>query len=812
MRIVFAILSIALTVFLIVALSSTMLAPVPLGKLLSPQEGIWQNTENVNQVQTDNLKFPGLKGSTEVYLDDRMVPHIFAENDEDAYFAQGYLHAKYRLWQMEFQTIATAGRLSEFFGEKALDFDRKQRRLGIVYAAEKALELWEKDPETKAMCDAYTAGINAYITNLPSAQLPLEYKLLGYAPEKWTNLKSVLFFKAMTYDLAGYDTDFENTNLLKILGEEDFHLLFPEVQDSISPIIPKGTPFSQTTDIPLQPTSADSIYFHRKDSVWFTEAFKPDPDNGSNNWAISGSKTRSGKPILCNDPHLGITLPSIWYEIQISTPSFNAYGVSFPGLPGVVIGFNDNIAFGFTNAGRDMKDYYEIKFRDDTKEAYWFNNKWLNADQRIEHINVKGKQAFMDTVAYTVFGPVMYDKSFQDELQQNKAYALRWIAHFPSNPMRMWYELNRAKNYTDYLNAIRHFNEPAQNMLFASKDGDIAIWQQGNFPLRWNGQGSFVMPGSDSSYMWTKFIPQEDNPHIRNPEQGYISSANQRPVDSTYPYFIPGSYDMYRGISINRRLSAMNNITPDDMKKLQTDNYNVFAEQLRPVLLKYVDRNRLTGDAKRYTDILAGWNLYSDADQTAPTIFQYWYDSLSAYIFKDEILKNDLPVKYPEDYILAQYLIRDTTSFKYIDNVNTPQVETLSDMITSAIVKASEPLSELEANDKLAWGQFKNTTLYHLLRTNMMPFARTNLNVGGGDNIINATKHAHGPSWRMIVSMTTPIEAYGVYPGGQSGNPGSYYYDDLVNNWASGKYYRLWIMKRNESNDKRIKAKMTFSL
>lgn len=812
MRIVLAILSVATTIFLIVALNTTMLAPVPMGKLLSPQEGIWQNTENVKQVQTDNLKFPGLKGSTEVYLDERMVPHIFAENDEDAYFAQGYIQAKYRLWQMEFQTIATAGRLSEFFGEKALEFDRKQRRLGIVYAAEKALELWEKDPETKAMCDAYTAGINAYITNLPSAQLPLEYKLLGYAPEQWSNLKSVLFFKAMTYDLAGYDTDFENTNLLKILGEEDFHLLFPEVQDSISPIIPKGTPFSQTADIPLQPTGADSLYFHRTDSVWFREAFKPDPDNGSNNWAVAGSKTKSGKPILCNDPHLGINLPSIWYEIQISTPSFNAYGVSFPGLPGVVIGFNDNIAFGFTNAGRDMKDYYEIKFKDDTKEAYWFNNKWLRAAQRIEHINIKGREAFLDTVAYTVFGPVMYDKSYQDRLQQNKAYALRWIAHFPSNPMRMWYELNRAKNYDDYLNAIRHFNEPAQNMLFASKDGDIAIWQQGNFPLRWNGQGDFVMPGTDSSYMWTKFIPQEDNPHIRNPEQGYISSANQRPVDSSYPYFIPGSYDMYRGISINRRLSAMNNITPDDMKKLQTDNYNVFAEQLRPVLLKYVDRNRLSGDAKRFTDIVASWNLYSNADQLAPTIFQYWYDSLSVLIFKDELLKNSLPVKYPEDYILAQYLIRDTTSFRFIDNVNTPQKETLSDMITSAIVKASEPLAELEAQDKLAWGKFKNTTLYHLLRTNMMPFARTGLNTGGGDNIINATKHAHGPSWRMIVSMTTPIEAYGVYPGGQSGNPGSYYYDDLVDSWAAGKYYRLWIMKRNESNDKRIKAKMTFSL
>jgi penicillin amidase len=812
MRIALFIISFSLTIILVIALNSEMLAPVPLGKLLSPQEGLWQNAENVHEKFNENLKFPGLKGQTEVYFDDRLVPHIFAENEEDAYFVQGYLHARNRLWQMEFQTRATAGRLSELFGERALEFDRRQRRLGIVYAAEKTLEVWEKDDDTRNMCNAYTAGINAYIDELPDSQLPVEYKILGYKPENWSNLKSVLFFKAMTYDLAGFDQDFENTNLLKILGEKEFARLFPQVQDSLSPIIPKGTPFTKSAETPLAPTSSDSLYFHRSDSLWFTEAFKPDPDNGSNNWAVAGSKTKSGKPILCNDPHLGITLPSIWYEIQITTPSYNAYGVSFPGLPGVVIGFNDHIAFGFTNAGRDMKDYYEIRFKDDTKSSYWFNNKWLNADQRIEKIHVKNKGEFLDTVAYTVFGPVMYDRSFQDKLKQNKAYALRWIAHFPSNPMRMWYELNRAKNYQDYRSAISHFNEPAQNMLFASKDGDIAIWQQGNFPLRWPGQGQFVMPGTDSSYMWQGFIPSEDNPHILNPEQGYISSANQRPVDSSYPYFIPGRYDLYRGISINRRLSSMSGITPDDMKKLQTDNYNVFAEQVRPILLKYLDRNRLSSDGRRYVNMFEKWNLVSDADQTAPTIFEHWFDTLSAKIFKDELMKNGLPVAMPEDYILAQYLIRDSSTFSYIDNVNTPYVETLSEIVTSSMVRATHELQKLESENKLEWGRFKNTTLYHLLRTNMMPFARPGLMVGGGQNIINATKHAHGPSWRMIVSMTTPIEAYGVYPGGQSGNPGSPYYDDLVNSWAGGKYYRLWIMNKKETNDKRITGKMTFSL
>lgn len=810
MRILFFSLSLLITIALIILLDTKKVLPAPLGKLLSPQEGLWQNAESANNDFSEDLRFPQLKGKVEVFMDERLVPHIFAEYDEDASFVQGFIHAKFRLWQMEFQTHAAAGRVSEIVGDIAINYDRTQRRMGMVYAAENALQEMERDPAIKATCDAYTAGINAYIETLTEATLPVEYKLLGYTPEKWNNLKIALFYKAMTKDLAGYDADFEYTNAFKLLGEEKFRILYPEVQDSLSPIIPKGTLFTASAATPTLPITADSLYFHHTDSVWFTEDFKPNPLNGSNNWAVSGSRTKSGKPILANDPHLGISLPSIWFEMQVNTPEYNSYGVSFPGIPGIIIGFNDHIAFGFTNSGRDVKDYYEIQFKDRSKSQYWFDKKWKDSRLKIEHISVKGKPEILDTVAYTVFGPVMYDESFKDKLKQNRAYALRWVGHDPSNAMRMWYDLNRAKDYDGYLNAIKHFNAPGQNMLFASKNGDIALWQQGAFPLRWKYQGDFVMPGSDSTYMWKGFIPQEDNPHVLNPEQGFISSANQRPVDSTYPYFIPGSYDLYRGIIINRRLGAMTDVTPDDMKALQNNNYNVFAEIARPLFLKYINRSKLDDDEKRYLQILQDWNLNNDIEEKGPTVFNFWVDSLRQYVFTDELKKNNLPFNLPQRYTLIEALLKDSL-FSFVDNVNTLEKETIDDAFTLSLKIASVELKKLEQAGKLDWGKYKNTTLYHILKTSMMPFAREGLPIGGGVNVINATTHDHGPSWRMIVQLSTPTEAYAVYPGGQSGNPGSRFYDNFVDTWAAGKYFRLWVMKKTEKSDKRIKWKINFS-
>src|SRR5690606_19970995 len=253
------------------------------------------------------------------------------------------------------------------------------------------------------------------------------------------------------------------------------------------------------------------------------------------------------------------------------TPNLNVYGASFPGSPNIIIGFNDSIAWGVTNSQRDVRDYYEVEFQDESQKKYIFNGEWKSTEILVEEIKIKNASAVLDTVSYTIFGPVLFDQHHSHDLKANEGIALRWTAHDPSNEARSFYDLNRAKNYTDYENAIKPFSCPGQNFVFASKAGDIAIWQQGKFPARWYGQGTYVMPGFDSSYMWQGFIPQNENPHSINPEQGFLQSANQRPVDSAYPYFIPGNYIVPRGVAIHRKLSAMQQVRVEDMMALQND-------------------------------------------------------------------------------------------------------------------------------------------------------------------------------------------------------------------------------------------------
>ena len=791
-----------ITAALVVILNSTLVLPAPLGKLLSPQNGLWQNAEPVNKDYSANLSFPQLKGKVNVYFDERLVPHVFAEQDNDAYFVQGYLHAKFRLWQMEFQTHAAAGRLSEIVGNKAIDFDRDKRRLGMVFAAENALKEVKKDPESLAECDNYTAGVNAYIESLNESTLPLEYKLLGYYPEKWTNLKTALFLKYMALDLAGYENDFELTNAKSIFSSADFDKIYPVIMDSLDPIVPKGTAFAKPGIELKIPSSADSLYFDKKDSTTIEEQ-KPNPNNGSNNWAVSGNKTKSGSPILCNDPHLGLNLPSLWYEMQICTPTYNAYGATFPGAPAIIIGFNDSCAFGFTNAMRDVRDYYETKFKDDSRKEYWFNNKWEKTTFRIEHIKVKGQPDYIDTVAYTNIGPVMYDKSFNGARStNNKYYAVRWKAHDPSNELKMFTLLDKVKNYDDYLEAIKYLHTPGQNCIFASKNGDIAIWDQGEFPAKWKRQGDFIMPGTDSSYLWQGMIPQEENPHQVNPERGFVSSANQLPADSAYPYYLGGSYPPYRGWEINKRLSAMNNITPQDMMKLQTDNYNVFGEMALPVLVNNMEVDKLTADERKYFELLKNWDHRNDVNSKGATLFVVTWDSLESQVWKDEFVKSGLKLPWPHE----STLLDDThkySSLKFFDNINTPQIETLQDDVTAAFKKAVIIIKIAEEMGTMEWAKYKDTKVLHLARLDAL--SRLHLPIGGGTNTINAANAQHGPSWRMIVSLTTQTEAYGIYPGGQSGNPGSKFYDNFVDNWAAGKYYALWVMKATDANDSRVK-------
>ncbi len=813
MRIAYFLFSTIITIALVFLLDNKWGSIPALGRFLSPQQGFWQNAEPADHDFNEQLVFRNLKGQVNVYLDDRLVPHIFAEQDEDAYFVQGFLHAKFRLWQMEFQTHAASGRVSEILGsnEAFLRYDREQRRLGMGYAAENAVKEMEANAETKLANDAYAAGVNEYINTLTESSLPIEYKLLGYKPEKWSNLKSALFLKMMSKDLAGFDKDLEFTNAKSVFDFEEMKKLFPEVSDSSFPIIPKGTVFAAPGIVPVKPASADSLYFKKDTTIKAIEINKPDRNNGSNNWAVDGSKTASGAPILSNDPHLGLTLPSIWYEMQISTPTMNVYGATFPGSPSVIIGFNDSIAFGFTNAQRDVKDYYQVRFKDDSKKEYWFNDTWEPTQLRIEEIKIRGAANFSDTVAYTVFGPVMYDQGFTSGDSVNKAaLAVRWTAHDPSNEGLMWLKLNRANNYNDYMDAIKIFACPGQNILFASKTGDIAITQQARFPARWEGQGLFIMPGEDSSFMWQGFIPRRENQHILNPVSGFIQSANQRPVDSTYPYFIPGNYISARGITIEKRLAAMQNITPMEMMVLQNDYYSVTASLALPLFFKYLNDSSLNEQQRNYLFELKKWNYNVDPDSRATTIYQAWMDSIENIIWEDEFTQVEYLRERPDEQTLLEALLRDS-AFSYIDDINTAATETLQQQVTAAFVNASAGLLKEQDGNNLIWWKHKNPSILHLLRNSVLPFGRIGIAAGGWGNTINAIKSTHGPSWRMVVHLTPTTEAYGIYPGGQSGNPGSKYYDNFINNWTVGEYYQLWMMKEEEKGDSRVKATLTFT-
>lgn len=813
MRIIPFAISAVVTAGLIVVLNRPI-EPLPMaaGNFLSPQHGFWQNAEPANQSFDADLTFPDLKGKADVYFDERLVPHVFAENEEDLYFIQGFLHAKFRLFQMDLQTKAAEGRASEIAGSKAIAYDKEQRRLGMRFAAENALREIEKDPTSKMMFDAYTKGINAYIGSLKESELPLEYKLLNFKPEKWTNIRSALLLKMMAKMLSsGTETDLLNTNAKAIFLPDELKMMYPQVPDSLMPIVPKGTAFDKPGIIPVMPATADSLYFGKKEIIKAKEISKPDPNNGSNNWVVAGSKTQSGAPILSNDPHLELSLPSIWYEMQLQTPTSNTYGVSLPGSPFIIIGFNDSIAWGVTNAQRDVKDYYEIKFKDNTRKEYWFNGQWKKTDSlRREEIKVKGAATVYDTVAYTIFGPVMFDESFSNSSSNKKNLAVRWTAHDPSNEGITFYKLNRAENYDDYEDAIKTFDCPGQNFVFASKAGDIAIWQQGKFPARWDRQGLYVMPGQDTSYQWQGFIPQAENPHSKNPERGYLESANQRPVDSTYPYFIPGSYITARGITIENKLAAMTGITPNDMMALHNNYFNTMAEDVRGTLLKFVKENELNAAEKKYLDLVKNWDLMATPDSKGQTVYQCWMDSLMAGIWKDDLSKTNPSSPWPTEQTTMELLKKDTAML-FIDDSRTTQTETLFDIVTIALKKASTDLVKKEAEGKLEWAKFKNPTVYHLLKDALPAFARTGLKVGGNGNIVNAVTHSHGPSWRMIVQLSTPTEAYGVYPGGQSGNPGSKFYDDYIDNWVEGKYYKLWFMREGDRTDKNIKWTMKFN-
>lgn len=773
----------------------------PLLKFLDPFNGFWQNAESAVVSKNKKVKLKNAHDKIEILFDDKMVPHIFAQNDHDVYYAQGYVTAMHRLWQMDFQTRFAAGRISEIVGAKAIEVDRYQRRMGMVYGAENSLSGMMADPKSKEMVLAYTAGINDYIHSLKSKNLPLEYKLLDFKPEDWTPLKCALLLKQMSAVLAMGSDEFYMTNILNKFGPEITKDLFPDYPFKEDPIIPIGTKWNfEALKLPAIPKEFAALFAGNIRTKQKEEGI------GSNNWAVNGAKTASGFPILANDPHLDLSLPSIWYQIQLHSPGLNSYGVSLPGAPGVTIGFNKDIAWGVTNVAADVLDFYQIKFRDNSHKDYWYNNAWKKTIPRYEKIKIKGGKDEIDTVYYTHHGPVVYFQKPKYAKANNVPIgsALRWIAHEKSNELLTFYYLNRGENYDDYRRALTYYTAPAQNFIFASAANDIAITANGKFPLKWKEQGKFLLDGSLPSDDWQGWVPAAHNPTVKNPPRNFVSSANQSSTDPSYPYYINWEFSPYeRGKRINDRLTAMTKVNVDSMRNLQSDSYSVIAENLLPSLMPLIDVAALNATQKEAYHITTKWNRFFSAEEVAASIFDLWLKRLNYLIWDDEFTIANIPMRYPSRDRTLQ-LIQKTPNAIWFDNVKTTKTETLKELANESFKFTCDSLERKYGpiGKNWFWAKIKNTNVPHLAK--IKGFGSKTLLIGGAKSTVNAMSESNGPSWRMVIELGKNPKGHGVYPGGQSGNPGSFYYDNMVDTWAKGELNELLFLQTTSDQPDKI--------
>lgn len=772
----------AALILLIVVCSTSMYKLPPLGKFLNPVIGINHNFENDDpEAFYSNKVMKGIDDKVEVLFDERKVPHIFTKSDADLYYAQGYVTASLRLWQMDFLSYVSAGRLSEVFGESMLTQDRKQRRIGVLSAARKSLKLIESDPETLKFLNAYTKGVNAFIQQLAYKDYPFEYKFFDYAPEPWTNLKTVLIMKHMGNVLSGYEEDISMTKLYMALGREDFLKLYPDYNNHI-----KSIEQDQVTD--TKELNYDRVQDYLKDGFMDADGVLPksnyNPKLGSNNWVVSGKKTKSGFPILCNDVHLNLSLPSLWIDMQLVSDHINVYGVTLPGIPSIIIGFNKDLAWGVTNGAVDVKDWYKLKISSNYKK-YEFDGKMVDFKYEVEEIKIKGKESFHDTVRYTIHGPVVTDNQFKDAPELAN-YALKWGLLSPSNELRSFMLLNKAKNKQDFLAAIKNFTCPVQNFIFSTKTGDIGIIHQGKIAKKWIGQGRFVLDGTRKDHLYSGYIAQDSLPQLYNPKSNFIFSANQHPTKKMQYSYTNGYYSEVRANRISKLLESGDQFDIAKMKAMQLDNVNAFAAEALSAVSSII-RNKVdkTPYAKEF-EAFAKWNGNYNASSTEAELFELFWKNVKENTW-DELKRYPFYLNPPDNYVLLDMIVNDPGN-KYFDKQGTAAVETASDIVYYSFINA---VASRKASDKLKpWSMFNTINIMH--PTDIRSLGRYDIPMPGHSDAINALSKNWGASWRMIVEFGEDgPHSYGIYPGGQSGNIGSAHYEDYVNTWIKGGYYKL---------------------
>lgn len=771
----------------------------PLGKFFSPFIGFWQQAEPRTHRPPERLNIPTLEDTVVVVWDMRWVPHIYAKNDRDLYRAQGYIQAYLRLWQMELQTDVAAGRLSRFLGERTLEIDRAIRRLGLPYAAERSYQLMMQDSITRTIVEAFAEGVNAYMATLSYKDLPLEYKLLDYWPEPWTPFKSALLVKYMAYDLSVRSPDKYLTRLLGQWGKGAIDTLFPNL-----------ALFGATTILSSPAYEGPPIELPPQPKAYFSEAYQTDTVGlsiesdaewvGSNNWAVSGKRTASGYPLLANDPHLTLTLPSIWLEMHLESPSVSVYGVTLMGAPGVIIGYNRAVAWGVTNVGPDAWDYYHLRYADDKGQSFWYNGQIVPLHPRPETLWVRTAwgtlKSQIDTVWYSPWGPVVHRRF--DAIPRplsGKAReapldaALRWIVYEPSNEALTFYYLNRARSLEDYKKALSHFGSPAQNFVYADTAGHIAIWARGYYPLRWREQGKFVLQAELPEHHWRDWLPMEANPHSIDPPEGFVRSANTHPAGPDYPYYLGWYFALPgRAARIAERLSTFQQATVDSMRLLQLDTWGYIPARALPIMLSY-----LQGKSARYLDSLRAWDYCYRGYLIAPTLFERWWKAFHNRLWDEAAARRpewDVTLALLIEAARADSLQKPSAYARWIDDKQTPKVETLRELLEETYAQVEAEVVG-KPDSLLWWWRERGDFLRHLGR--IPGLGGDTLRADGDGQVVNAIGSSAGPSWRMVVDLKPPVQGYGIYPGGQSGNPGSFQFAAFAKDYEAGQLYRHYF-------------------
>ena len=716
------------------------------------------------------IHLAGLDGQVDIYRDEFGIPQIYATSEHDLFFAQGYLHAQDRFWQMDFWRHLGSARLSEMFGQDQVKTDAFLRALGWARVAQQELD--EIDPTTLSILTSYADGVNAYLADHQGSALSLEYAVLkllspDYRPGPWQPLHTMTWAKVMAWDLGGnMDDEIYRAILSSTLSPQQLADILPPYPPDAPIIVPDpNTASSQAGVASLDRNILTQALpaLTRVAEHWSNLAAltgPSGPDIGSNNWVLSGQLTSTGMPLLANDPHLGVQMPSIWYEIGLhcvnldSDCSYDVTGFSFAGAPGVIIGHNDRIAWGFTNVGPDVQDLFIEKINPNNPNQYEVNGQWVDMILVNETIQVAGGDPVPVQIRYTRNGPIISDtyKPLEDftsqagiALPEHYALSLRWTALEPSPTFDAIWQFDRARNWDEFRQAASNFSVPSQNLVYADVDGNIGYQMPGNIPIRANGDGTLPVPGWTDDYQWTGYIPFEELPFAFNPPQGYIATANNAVVGPDYPYLITTGWDYgYRARRIVELIeNAPNPIDAAYIQRMQADNKDLNAETLVPILLQipFEDPN-LQGALH----LLQNWDYQDHMDSAPAALFAAFWKHLLNGTFQDQLPTDEMPAGSSRWFRVMQILVTQPDS-PWWDDLETPQVETRDQIFGLAFEAA---VKELDTNygknpQDWAWGDlhqvtFRNATLGELgIPPIEALFNRGGFRTSGGSSVINAT-------------------------------------------------------------------------